>query len=189
MAAGALTTCGWRNGNGYITPHLVVRDVLRAAQWYIEALGATEQKRVPLPRGKVMTTELAFGDSTVMTADEFPDHGIVSPLTLGGTCGALQITTTNADALSQQAIDAGAQVFQPLSDAFWGERHGQIIDPFGHRWRISQHLRDVSAEEIAREAAKAFGSRQPSHLLEGPTCVTDCWARPACGYPNCSLAR
>jgi PhnB protein len=141
-----------------ITPHLVVRDLVRAAQWYTEALGAREQNRIPLPGGKVMTIELAFGDSTVMIADEFPDQGIVSPLTLGGTYGALQIATDNADALWQQALDAGAQVFHPLSDAFWGERHGQIIDPFGHRWGISQHLRHVTAEEIAREAAKAFGS-------------------------------
>jgi len=141
-----------------ITPHLVVRDVVRAAQWYTEALGAKEQSRVPLPGGKVMTIELAFGDSMVMIADEFPEQGIVSPLILGGTYGALQIATDNADALWRQALDAGAQVFHPLSDVFWGERHGQIIDPFGHRWGISQHLRDVSSEEIAREAARAFGS-------------------------------
>lgn len=140
-----------------LTPHLVVRDVVRAAQWYAEALGAEEKSRVPLPGGKVMTIELAFGDSTVMIADEFPDHGVVSPLTLGGTYGALQIATDDADALWKQALDAGAEVFQPLADTFWGDRHGQVIDPFGHRWGIAQHLRDVPADEIAREAAKVFG--------------------------------
>jgi PhnB protein len=141
-----------------ITPHLVVRDVVRAAQWYTEALGAKEQSRVPLPGGKVMTIELAFGDSMVMIADEFPEQGIVSPLTLGSTYGALQIAPDNADALWRQALNAGAHVFHPLSDVFWGERHGQIIDPFCHRWGISQHLRDVSSEEIACEADRAFGA-------------------------------
>jgi PhnB protein len=141
-----------------LTPHLVVRDVVRAAQWYAEALGAKERSRIPLPGGKVMTIELAFGDSTVMIADEFPDQGIVSPLTLGGTYGALQIATADAAAVWKRALDAGAEVFHPLAETFWGDLHGQVIDPFGHRWGIAQHLRDVSAEEIARETAKAFGA-------------------------------
>ncbi len=141
-----------------ITAHIVVRDVARAAQWYAEALGAEERSRVPLPGGRVMTIEMGFGDSSVMMADEFPDQGIVSPLTLGGTYGALQIATDDVDALWKRAIDAGAEVFHPLGDTFWGDRHGQIIDPFGHRWGLSQHVRDVSPAEIAREAAKAFGA-------------------------------
>jgi PhnB protein len=139
-----------------LTPHLVVRDVTRAAEWYAQALGAQERSRIPLPGGKVLTIELAFGDSTVMIADEFPEHGIVSPLTLGGTYGALQIATDDVDTLWKRALDAGAEVFHPLADTFWGERHGQVIDPFGHRWGLSQHLRDVPQEEIAREAAKMF---------------------------------
>jgi PhnB protein len=82
-----------------VTPHIVVRDASRAADWYRRALGAEERSRVPLPGGKVMTVELWFGDSPVMIADEFPDLGIVSPLTLGGTYGTLHITTSDVDAL------------------------------------------------------------------------------------------
>lgn len=141
-----------------LTPHLVVRDVTRAAEWYARALGAQERSRIPLPGGRVLTIELAFGDSTVMIADEFPDQGIVSPLTLGGTYGALQIATDDVDTLWKRALDAGAEVFHPLQDTFWGERHGQVVDPFGHRWGLAQHLRDVPPEEVAREAAKLFGA-------------------------------
>jgi PhnB protein len=140
-----------------VTPHIVVRDASRAADWYRRALGAEERSRVPLPGGKVMTVALWFGDSPVMIADEFPDLGIVSPLTLGGTYGALHITTSDVDALWQRAIDAGAEVFHPLGDTFWGERFGQIIDPFGHRWGMATHLRDVPADEVARAAAEMFG--------------------------------
>jgi PhnB protein len=140
-----------------VTPHIVVRDASRAADWYKRALGAEERSRVPLPGGKVMTVELWFGDSPVMIADEFPDLGIVSPLTLGGTYGALHLTTSDVDALWQRAIDAGAEVFHPLGDTFWGERFGQIIDPFGHRWGMATHLRDVPADEVARAAAELFG--------------------------------
>ncbi len=140
-----------------VTPHIVVRDASRAADWYKRALGAEERSRVPLPGGKVMTVELWFGDSPVMIADEFPDLGIVSPLTLGGTYGALHLTTDDVDALWRRALDAGAEVFHPLGDTFWGERFGQIIDPFGHRWGMATHLRDVPADEVARAAAEMFG--------------------------------
>jgi len=140
-----------------ITPHLVVRDAGRAADWYVETLGAEELGRVPLPGGKLLSVELRFGDSTVMLADEFPDMGVLSPRSLGGTYGALHLQTDDVDALWQRAIDAGAEVFHPLEDAFWGERFGQVIDPFGHRWGLAQHQRDVPPDEVARLAAEAFG--------------------------------
>ena len=140
-----------------ITPHIVVPDANAAAEWYAAALGAQELSRVPLPGGRVMTIELRFGDSTVSVASEFPDFGIVSPLTIGGTATVLQITTDDVDALWERAVGAGAEVRHPLADQFWGERHGQVVDPFGHRWNLAQHLRDVSPDEVARAAAEAFG--------------------------------
>jgi PhnB protein len=141
-----------------ITPHIVVRDAERAAAWYAQALAAEERSRIPLPRGKLMSVELAFGDSIVMVADEFPEAGVLSPLSVGGTSVVLNISTDDVDALWQRALDAGAEVLHPLADAFWGERHGQITDPFGHRWGLAQHLRDVPHEEVVRAAAEAFGA-------------------------------
>lgn len=140
-----------------VTPHLVVRDAARAADWYRQAPGAQERSRVPLPNGKLMSVELRFGDSPVMIADEFPEFGILSPLSIGGTATVLNISTSDVDALWRCAIDAGADVHHPLQDAFWGDRHGQITDPFGHRWGLAQHIRDVSPDEMRRGAAAAFG--------------------------------
>ena len=120
-------------------------------------MGAEERGRIPVPGGKFIEIELRFGDSTVMIADEFPEIGVLSPKSVGGTYGALHIATEDVDALWKRAVDAGAEVHQPLREQFWGDRHGQIIDPFGHRWGLSQHVRDVSPEEIARAAAEAFG--------------------------------
>ena len=140
-----------------LTPHVVVRDAASAAEWYAQALGAEELSRIPLPGGKLMSVELRFGDSTVMIADEFPDAGILSPLAIGGTSTVLNLDTDDVDGLWQRALDAGAEVRQPLQDAFWGDRHGQITDPFGHCWGLSQHLRDVPHDEIVRAAAEAFG--------------------------------
>jgi uncharacterized glyoxalase superfamily protein PhnB len=106
-----------------------------------------------------MQIELCFGDSTVMIADEFPEFGVHSPLSVGGTVGALAIHTDDVDALWQAAIAAGATVSQPLQEMFWGDRQGEILDPFGHRWALAQHLRDVPAEELAAAAAAMFGGK------------------------------
>jgi len=140
-----------------VTPHLVVRDAAHASEWYERALGARIGRRIPVPDGRFMQIELVFGDSQVMIADEFPEFGAVSPLTLGGTYGALTIETDAIHELWQRALEAGAEVHSPLQDAFWGERHGQIVDPFGHRWGLAQHLEDVPEEEVMRRAAELFG--------------------------------
>jgi PhnB protein len=116
-----------------ITPHIVVRDAARAAEWYADALGAEERNRIPVPGGKHMSVELWFGDSAVMVADEFPEMGILSPQSLGGTSTVLNLYVDDVDALWGRAVGAGTEVLHPLGDTFWGDRHGQITDPFGHR--------------------------------------------------------
>jgi PhnB protein len=104
-----------------------------------------------------MTVQLAFGDSVVHVGSEFPDMGIVSPLTIGGSATVLQINTDDADVLWNRALSAGAEIRQELAESFWGELHGQLGDPFGHRWNIAQPLRDVPHAEIVAAAAEAFG--------------------------------
>jgi PhnB protein len=135
---------------------MVARDPEQAASWYQRVLGAVETERITLPSGQVLTIELRFGDTTLVIADEFPDMGIVSPQTLGGTYGALHLAVDDAATVWQLALDAGATEFEPLHDAFWGNRTGQFIDPFGHRWAIDQHLHDVPHDEVVRLAAEAF---------------------------------
>jgi PhnB protein len=141
-----------------IDAHTVVPDADAAAAWYARAFGAKEEGRLPLPGGKVLSVVLRFGSSLVHVASEFPDFGVVSPLTIGGTATVLQINTADADALWSRALEAGAEVHHEIADQFWGERHGQLTDPFGHRWNIAQHLRDVPADEIAAAAARMFAA-------------------------------
>jgi PhnB protein len=139
-----------------ITPHLVVGDATAAAAWYTRVLGATEIGRIEVPGGKLMQVELRFGDSTVMLADEFPDAGVLAPSSVGGTATVLHLRSDDVDAVWQRAVDAGAEVRHDLRDIFWGERYGQITDPFGHRWGLAQHLRDVPREEIEQAVAATF---------------------------------
>jgi PhnB protein len=118
-----------------ITPNLVVRDARAASAWYQRALGAKERGRIPVPDGRFMRIELRFAESTVMILDEFPELGVLSPRSHGGTEGnTLTIHTGDVDTLWQRAVKAGAEVSLPLQDMFWGDRHGELFDPFGHRW-------------------------------------------------------
>lgn len=147
---------GSRPDTHTITPHIVVQNAARAAGWYTEVFGASERGRLAVPDGRLMQVELWFGDSPVMLADEFPEMGVISPLSVGGTATVLHFKTDDASATWERAVAAGAEVRQPLQEAFWGELYGQITDPFGHRWGIAQHLREVPPEELERAIADAF---------------------------------
>jgi PhnB protein len=141
-----------------ITPHIVVKDADTASKWYQRALGAEESDRLPLPDGKVMYVELRFGDTRVMAADEFPDFGILSPLTLGGTAVVLHLECDDVEAAWQTAVDAGGEVLSPLQDQFWGARQGQLRDPFGHKWNLAHQVREVPRAELEAAAASMFAS-------------------------------
>jgi PhnB protein len=139
-----------------ITPHIVVRDADRASAFYRDAFGAEEISRIPTPDGRLMSVQLRLGASMLHVADEFPEMGVLAPPTIGGTAVVLSLNVADADAVFAQAVAAGAEVRQPLSDMFWGDRHGRLDDPYGHRWNVAQHLRDVPHDEIVAAAAKAF---------------------------------
>ncbi len=140
-----------------ITPHIVVQGAERAAVFYRDAFGAEEIERIPTPDGRLMSVQLSFGDGVLHIADEFPEMGVLAPPSIGGTPVVLALEVADAEAVFARAMSAGAHVRQPLADMFWGDRHGQLDDPFGHRWNVSQHLRDVPHDEIVAAAAKVFG--------------------------------
>jgi PhnB protein len=139
-----------------ITPHICVRGAERAAAFYRDAFGAEEISRIPTPDGRLMSLRLRMDDGDVHLADEFPELGVLAPPSIGGTAVVLSLDVADAQAVFARAIAAGAEVRQPMQDAFWGDRHGQLEDPFGHRWNIDQHLRDVPHEEVVAAAARAF---------------------------------
>jgi uncharacterized glyoxalase superfamily protein PhnB len=122
-----------------VSAHIVVNDARAACDWYRRAFGAQERSRAELPGG-VMTAVVAFGDDVVHIASEWPEGGVLSPLTIGGTATVLQLDTDDADTLWAMALAAGAEVRHELADQSWGERHGQLTDPFGHRWNVAQPL-------------------------------------------------
>lgn len=144
-----------------ITPHMTVRDAARAIEFYKQAFGAEDRGAMKDPSGKIMHAELKIGDSILMLADEFPEYGSMSPHS-GGSSIELHIYVPDVDAAFSRAVKAGAQVEMPVMDQFWGDRYGKLKDPFGHKWSIATHTRDLSQDEMKRgmEEAMAKASKK-----------------------------
>ncbi len=149
--------------DGYhtLTPFLTVRDAARAIEFYKQAFGAKERGVMKGPDGKVMHAELMIGDSIIMMSDEFPEFGSVSPQSIGGSAMGLHIYLDNVDAAFDRAVKAGAQVEMPVAEQFWGDRYGKLKDPFGHKWSIATHTRDMSADEMKRAMNDAMAKMAP----------------------------
>ena len=137
-----------------LTPHLVCAGAAAAIDFYVKAFNAVELVRLPGPNGKLMHAMVKIGDSPLMLFDEAPEWGSRSPQTLKGTPVILHMYVKDVDAAMAQAVAAGATVTMPATDMFWGDRYGQITDPFGHQWSLATHIRDVSPEEMQAEMAK-----------------------------------
>jgi len=136
--------------DGYhtLTPFLTVRNAERAIEFYQAAFGATSRGVAKGPDGKVMHAELKIGDSIIMMSDEYPEFGSVSPETLGNSSMGLHIYVDDVDAAFERAVKAGAKVEMPVADQFWGDRYGRLRDPFGHKWSIATHTKDMSMDEM-----------------------------------------
>jgi PhnB protein len=140
-----------------VTPSLTVRGASQAIEFYKTALGAKERSRMPGPDGKVMHSELQIGDSMVIVIDEMPEMGARGPQSLGGSSSSLMIYCKDADALFARATSSGAKVKMPMADMFWGDRYGQVEDPFGHSWQIATRKEDLKPKEMMKRMAAEFG--------------------------------
>lgn len=141
-----------------ITPHLICASASEAVDFYKKAFNAVEQVRLPGPGGKLMHACVLIGSSQLMLAEENPQWGALGPKTLKGSPITIHLQVENADETMAQAVAAGAKVTKPISEMFWGDRYGQVEDPFGHRWAIATHVRDVTPQEMQQAMAKLGAS-------------------------------
>jgi uncharacterized glyoxalase superfamily protein PhnB len=140
-----------------LTPHLHVKGAAKFLDFLKNAFGAVEVGRTPGPQGKVMHAEVRIGDSILMINDEFPEFG--GPSYAGGPWPVvLHIYVPDADAAFAQATAAGCEVSLPLADQFWGDRYGQLRDPFGFTWAIATRKEDLTREDLRERQSKMFGS-------------------------------
>lgn len=138
-----------------VTPYLCVHDGAAALAFYAEAFGAVEAMRVVDDDGRLGHAEFAIGDVTFYLSDEYPEYHVTSPRTLGGTPLTLHLDVDDVDAVYARAVAAGATAQGDPADQPHGARHGTLIDPFGHRWMVSQQVEQVSIEDYA---ARSQGS-------------------------------
>lgn len=140
-----------------VTPHLVCAQAAEAMEFYRKAFNAEILGQLSGPDGKLMHGLMRIGDSMVMLVDENPDWGLLGPSARGGSSVTLHLYVPDADKQFAQAIEAGCTSRMPPADMFWGDRYGQLEDPFGHRWSVATHTRDLTSEEIREGMAKMGG--------------------------------
>lgn len=133
-----------------VYPYLRVHGAAEAIEFYTRAFDAEEQFRLTEPSGRIGHAEIKLGPTTVMLADEYPEHGICGPRSLGGTTFSIHLHVGDVDHVFAQAVNAGATIVRPLQDQFYGERSGTVRDPFGHEWLLGGHIETVTPEEMQR---------------------------------------
>ncbi len=134
-----------------ITPVLVVKGAEQAIEFYKKAFGAKELNRAYMPGGNIILhAEVQIGDSRIMLNDEFPEMNCKSPQSVGGASTALYVYVKDVDKIFTQATDAGSKVTMPLMNAFWGDRTGQLVDPYGHVWSFATRKRNLSQKEVQK---------------------------------------
>ena len=134
----------------HLVAYLQVNNAARAIEFYKSVFGATEKFRLTDPNGRIGHAVLDFGGTTLMLAEEFPEYGILVPLTLGGTSVTMHLQVDDADAVIRRAAEAGAEIESEPEDQFYGERSGWLRDPSGHRWNVAHFLDEVTPEEMQR---------------------------------------
>ncbi|MEX2124653.1 MAG: VOC family protein [Woeseia sp.] len=135
-----------------VTPYLVVKDAAAAIDFYKKAFNATELMRYD-DNGRIGHAELQIGEGRFMLADEYPEMGYTGPRSGESPAVGMMFYVEEVDAVVERAEKAGASIERPVADQFYGDRSGQVIDPFGHRWTIATHVEDVSPEEMERRTA------------------------------------
>jgi PhnB protein len=140
-----------------VTPHLVCASAADAIEFYKRAFNAVKVARIQGPAGKLIHAQIRIGDSTVMLVDEFPEWESFGPEALKGSPVTIHLYVEDVDTFVARAVEAGAKITMPPENMFWGDRYGQLVDPFGHHWSVATHVRDVSPEEMQRAALTACG--------------------------------
>ncbi len=126
---------------GGVTPHIVIRDrrAADAIDFYQRAFGAEEVMRHASDDGRLMHAHLKVNGGSLMMHDDFSEHSGGPAKEPAGTILHLQVD--DADAWWKRAVEAGCEIRFPLDDQFWGDRYGQLWDPFGNSWSIGAPAR------------------------------------------------
>ena len=138
-----------------VAPYLTVHDAVGAIDFYTKAFDANEVLRLDGPNGQIAHAELEIAGQSVMICDPLPWFSTRPPKVLGGATASVLVYVDDVDVAVSRAVDAGAKLTMEPKDQFWGDRLGEVYDPFGHSWLIATHVEDLTQEEIAERARAA----------------------------------
>ncbi|MGC1784005.1 MAG: VOC family protein [Acidobacteriaceae bacterium] len=138
--------------DGYhsVQPYLMIDGAAKAIEFYKKAFGATERLCMKQKDGRVGHAEIEIGDSCIMMADENAAIHAFAPSHYGGSPVSLLLYTQDCDAMYKRALAAGAKSDREPADQFYGDRMAGVVDPFGYKWFIATHIKDVSKEELEK---------------------------------------
>ncbi len=137
-----------------ITAQLAIQGAAKAIEFYEKAFAAVVLDRAMDPSGnKVWHAAMKIGDSMIFVNDVFPEMDPTAQQSVSN----LWLYVDDVDAWFKRAVEAGARPGMPPADMFWGDRMGQVTDPFGQKWTIAMHVKDMTPDEMkaAEEAFKA----------------------------------
>ena len=137
------------------TPCLTVFDIDSAVAFYQAAFGAELLTRSAGDDGVALHASIKIGNSILILNREAPYQGIFTPVSLGGAATQTHLYVDDVDSSWERAIEAGAQVRVELTDTYWGDRSGVLVDGNGHLWSLASKVENVSQDEIARRARAA----------------------------------
>lgn len=143
-------------GANALNPYITIKGCSEAIDFYKNAFDAKETLRLLMPNGQIGHAEIEIEGSLIMLAEENLEWGNKSPHTIGGNPMTFGLYVVDVDASFQKALDAGAEVIMPVKDEFYGDRVGQVMDPYGYKWMITTHKEDVSAEEMQKRLNEMF---------------------------------
>jgi PhnB protein len=145
----------WKpKGYAAVTPYLIASPASDAINFYKKVFGAKVTSSMVTPHGQIAHAELMIGDSHIMLADACAEMNALGPESYGGSPVSMHLYVKDADAVFAAAVKAGATILEPVEDKFYGDRHGLLLDPFGHTWCVSTHIEDVSPAEMKKRMAK-----------------------------------
>jgi PhnB protein len=144
------------DGHHTVAPYLAIKNAVSALEFYKKAYGATETYKLIVPDGRLGHAEIRLGDSLIMLSDEFPEFGGKAPEALGGSPVSIHLYVEDVDAFVKRAVAAGARERKPVADQFYGDRSGQLEDPYGHLWWVATHKEDVASEEMQKRVQALF---------------------------------
>src|SRR5215472_4894372 len=134
-----------------ITAALCVRDVKAAANFYQKAVGLQKRGIMNGPDRKPMHAELTIRGTTLMLGPEMPKMGARSAKDVGASPTTLYLMVENVDRVVAKAVKLGAKPLGPVSDMFWGDRCGRLVDPEGYTWYIATHVADPTPAKMKKQ--------------------------------------